>query len=251
MTQMLGKRPSSPAPIRSSCVVLLLALTGTAYAEQVVWTFDDVRRLGAFQVQVEGDPHRIDSPMGPALEFDGHRDSLLVDGRPLVGAACFTIEVLIRPEGGEFEQRFLHIAQTDAATGLDAPPAGSVDQNARLMFELRVVDSSWYLDAFMKSSGGGKALALKDKLHPLGRWYAVAQSYDGKTYRTYVDGVLEGEADTPFVPHGPGRVRVGARMNQVSYFKGAIAEARFTDRALSPRQLLRIPHKGVHPDKRS
>jgi hypothetical protein len=147
---------------------------------------------------------------------------------------------VFRPDGGAFEQRFMHIAETDRASGLDTltPPGGGSDSSARFMFEIRVKDGRWYLDAYVNSKAGSQALIFPEKTHPLGPWYAVAQTYDGKTYRTYVDRVLQGEADVAFTPHGPGRVRVGARMNKVNYFNGLIAEARFTDRALRPAELL-------------
>ena len=87
---------------------------------------------------------------------------------------------------------------------------------------------------------GSQALIDPTKLHPLNRWYAVAQTFDGHAYRAYVDGVLQGEAVVAnFVPHGPGRVMVGTRMNHVNYFHGAVALARFTDRALAPAQFVK------------
>ena len=57
----------------------------------------------------------------------------------------------------------------------------------------------------------------------------MEQTYDGKTYRSYVNGVLENEGDVAFTPHGAGHMMVGVRMNHVNYFKGSVAEARFTD----------------------
>ena len=40
------------------------------------------------------------------------------------------------------------------------------------------------------------------------------------------------EMATPFKPQTPGRASVGARMNQVTHFQGAIHQARFTHEAL-------------------
>lgn len=118
--------------------------------------------------------------------------------------------------------------------------AAATDGNGRFMFEIRVKDGNWYLDTFVNSKGGSQALIDPAKLHPLSRWYAVAQTYDGHVYRAYVDGVLQGEVVVPrFVPHGPGHVMVGTRMNHVNYFHGAVAQARFTDRALAPGQFLK------------
>src|SRR5260221_14196311 len=163
-----------------------------------------------------------------------------LDG-PGVGARASTIEAIFRPEGGEFQKRWMHIAKTDPKTGLDANPGGTSDPNPRFMFEIRVVKDQWYLDAFVNSKAGSKALAFPEKLHPVGPWYAVEQSYDGKTYRSYVNGGLEGEGDVAFTPHGAGHMMVGVRMNHVNYFKCSVAEARFSTRALKSSELLKVP----------
>ncbi|MES2471337.1 MAG: LamG domain-containing protein [Pseudomonadota bacterium] len=231
----------------SRCSIALAALLGgcllasPALAAQTVWTFDNLSRIGGLTPKVEGAPKLVDSPLGKAVQFNGKDDALFFPDRPLVGARTFTIEAIFRPEGGDFEQRWMHIVETDPVTGLDANPAGTSDPNPRFMFEVRVKDGGWYLDAFVNSKAGSKALIFPEKSHPLNRWYAVAQTYDGKTYRTYVNGVLEGEADVPFTPHGPGHVMVGVRINHVNYFKGSVAQARFTDAALAPEQLLKVP----------
>ena len=130
---------------------------------------------------------------------------------------------------------------TDPKTGQDANPNGVSDPNPRFMFEVRVKDGQWWLDAFVNSKAGSKALIDPTKTHPINQWYAVAQTYDGKTYRSYVNGVLEGEADVAFTPHGAGHMMVGVRMNHVNWFKGSVAQARFSTRALSPRDFLKVP----------
>jgi len=228
--------------------VLLKAAIGTAavlmataaHAEQSVWRFDNLSRIGGMSPKVEGSPQLVASPVGKAVQFNGSDTALFFPGRPLVGAKAFTIEAVFRPEGGDFQQRWMHIAETDPATGLDANPGGTADPNPRFMFEVRVVKDQWYLDAFVQSKAGSKALAFPEKLHPINQWYAVEQTYDGKTYRAYVNGVLEGEADVAFTPHGPGHMMVGVRINRVNYFKGSVALARFTDKALSPAEFIKL-----------
>jgi hypothetical protein len=64
----------------------------------------------------------------------------------------------------------------------------------------------------------------------------VAQSYDGRFYRSYVDGALQGEAEIRFTAQGEGHTSVGTRINRVNYFNGAVREARFTPRALTPAE---------------
>ena len=82
---------------------------------------------------------------------------------------------------------------------------------------------------------------LRDKLHPTGQWYHVASTYDGKMFRSYVNGELQGEAELAFKPQGPGGTSVGTRMNHVNYFNGAVRQARFTPRVLPPDQFLQMP----------
>jgi hypothetical protein len=224
------------------CLGLAFAAGTPALAEQSVWKFDNLSRIGGLTPKVEGHPTLVQSPVGKAVQFNGKDTALFFPARPLVGARTFTIEAIFRPEGGDFEQRWMHIAETDPRTGKDALAGGTADPNPRFMFEVRVVKDQWYLDAFVNSKAGSKALAFPGKLHPVNRWYAVEQTYDGKTYRSYVNGILEGEGDVAFAPHGPGHVMVGVRMNHVNWFKGSVAQARFTDRALSPDQFLKVPN---------
>jgi hypothetical protein len=222
-------------------VILGLSATDSRAQEQTVWKFNNLSHIGGLTPKVEGSPRLVDSPVGKAVQFNGTDTALFFPGRPLVGAKSFTIEAIFRPEGGAFQQRWMHIAETDPKTGLDASPGGTSDPNPRFMFEIRVVKDQWYLDAFVNSASGSKALAFPEKLHPIGPWYAVAQTYDGKTYRSYVNGVLQGEDEVAFTPHGPGHMMVGVRMNHVNWFKGSVAEARFSARALSPSEFLKLP----------
>jgi len=220
-----------------------LSASGASAQEQALWKFNSLSKIGGQTPKVEGAPKLVDSPVGKAVQFNGKDTALFFSSRPLVGAKAFTIEAIFRPEGGAFEQRWMHIAETDPKTGLDANPGGTSDPNPRHMFEVRVKDDQWYLDAFVNSAAGSKALIDPKKTHPINQWYAVAQTYDGKTFRSYVNGVLENEAEVPFTPHGPGHMMVGVRINHVNYFTGSEAQARFTTHALKPEELLKVPAK--------
>lgn len=209
----------------------------------VTWTFDRLDRIGGHPTTVEGNPTVIETPMGKAVQFDGVDDALFIDSHPLAGAKTFTFEAIFRPDGGDFEQRWFHLAARDANTGhlTNVDPKTGADTNSRFLFELRVVGSQWYLDTFVNGPGYSRALMFRDKLHPLGRWYHVAQVYDGTEYRSYVNGELQGKAEIPFRPQGPGGTAVGVRLNRVNYFKGAVRQARFTPRALTPARFVKVP----------
>jgi hypothetical protein len=224
-----------------------MALLGLMAAAQAapsdVWKFDNLDRIGGLTPRIEGHPQLVDGPLGKAVQFNGKDAALFFSGRPLVGAKTFTIEGIFRPEGGAFEQRWMHVAETDPATGKDTgqTSAGGKDPNPRYMFEIRVKDNNWYLDGFVQSKAGSQALIDPNKLHPVGPWYAVAQTYDGKMYRTYVNGELQAEAPVAYAPHGPGHVMIGVRMNHVNYFHGSVAELRFTDHVRSVKDMLKVP----------
>lgn len=209
---------------------------------QTTWTFDRLDNIGGLPVKVDGNPKVIETPLGKAVQFDGVDDSIYIDQHPLAGAEQFTFEAIFRPDGGAVEQRWFHLAERNPATGQLVTLTGSStqDANARFLFELRIINGNqWCLDAFLAGPGYSRALLLRDKLHPIGQWYHVASTYDGKLFRSYVNGELQGEAELAFKPHGPGGTSVGTRMNQVNYFKGAVRQARFTSRALTPDQFLK------------
>lgn len=236
---------TSPAITRRQAVVGstaagLVGLAGCATLADVgreqstVWRFDRLKEIGA-PLTLEGAPGLVAGPSDAAgaLKFDGVDDALFIGAHPLAGASTFTFEAIFRPDGGAFEQRWMHLAEDET------PPAGEPVIGTRFLFEIRVYDDQWALDAFVKGPGYNQTLLFPDRLHPVGRWHHVAQTFDGTTYRAFVNGELQGEAVVAFRPQGPGRASVGCRMNRVNYFNGAIAEARFTRRALDPARFTR------------
>lgn len=202
--------------------------------EQEVWNFDRLDEVGGHRATVLGHPRVIDTPAGKAVEFNGVDEGILLDVHPLAGAETFTWEAIFRPDGGEAEQRWFHLEEN---------PATGSDLDSRMLFEIRVIDGRWCLDAFNRSGKAQKALLNRQSLHALGAWYHVAAVYDGKEFRNYVDGVREGAAGIQLAAQGPGRTSVGMRLNRVYFFKGAVLKARFTRRALAPSEFWQAPRK--------
>lgn len=222
----IDRRTMIAGALASAGCATLPARAGTRPS---IWTFDNLVRIGGHALQIEGTPGIIASPLGRAIEFDGADDALFIDAHPLAGSARFTFEALFRPDGGAFEQRWFHLESHEE------PAAAPGMSRTRMLFEIRVVEDSWYLDAFMRGQGYNHTLIVPEKRFPVGRWYHVAQTYDGTTYRSFVDGVLQVEAPVPFVPQGPGRASVGMRMNRVNPFRGAVRRAAFDrERARAP-----------------
>lgn len=195
--------------------------------DQVVWTFDNLSRIGGVPAHAEGAPKIIDSPVGKAVQFDGVQDVLFVEQHPLAGAQTWTFEAVFRPDGGNEAQRWFHLQEM--------APEGAPPSTTRFLFEIRTVGAEWWLDAFVTGPGYKHTLIFPEKRFPIGQWFHVTQSYDGKTYRAFVNGQLQGEAEIAYAPQGPGRASIGARMNKIDFFKGAVREARFTRHALEPK----------------
>ena len=142
--------------------IALLVVCGTELpaaqgGDPIVWTFDRLDNIGGVKTTVEGNPKVVDTPLGKAIEFDGVDDAIWIEKHPLAGAATFTFEAIFRPDGGAVEQRWFHLAERDPKTGLLASAGAAADTNARFLFELRVVDKSWLLDAFVNGPGYSRA----------------------------------------------------------------------------------------------
>lgn len=216
--------------IRLSAFLLAAGLlTGCAASRDtappgVVWRLERTDSVGGFTPEVWGSPKARTVDGHEALCFDGAADGLLIATNPIAGWAQYTVEVLLKPDGdGPEEQRFLHIQD---------------EQQRRLLIETRVTrEKSWALDTFLHASQDQR-LTLLDRslLQPTDRWYRAALVYDGKAMSQYVDGVklLEGPVLMP--PMSRGQISLGVRQNRIHWFKGCIAEVRFTPGANPPRR---------------
>lgn len=151
--------------------------------------------------------------------FDGVSAKIVIPENPVAAEAAFTIEVLMRVEsGGQAEQRFLHIQG---------------DDGSRALLELRSTAAGWYGDVFVHFESGERFLNDSALVHPFGEWVSIALVYTGNELRQYVNGKLELEGEAPKGVLGIGRTSIGMRINDISPFKGSIAEVRFTPKALT------------------
>ena len=194
--------------------------------KSTVWTLRDVTRVGSHVTEVVGAPKVAGSGADTAIVFDGQGDGLFVPANPVAGWSAFTIEVRFKPDGsGGEEQRFLHLED---------------ELKHRVLMETRVRDRQWSLDTFLFQDAEHRLTLLdRTKLHPTDRWYWVALVYDGAKMSHYVNGELELAGEVAFAPMTTGRSSIGVRQNRVSWFKGAIAEVRFTPAALPAERLRR------------
>jgi hypothetical protein len=227
-----------------TAALLASALLGCATAsgpqnDATVWKLRDATQVGGHATEVIGAPAPSGAGTEAALVFDGQADGIFVPANPLAGWRAFTIEVHFKPDGsGSEEQRFLHLED-----GLQH----------RVLMELRARDRRWSLDTFLFQDAGSKLTLLDRSItHPTDRWYWVALVYDGAKMSSYVNGELELSGEVDFPTMVPGRTSIGVRQNRVSWFKGAIAEVRFTPAAVAANSLMRpdaarahgFPHAG-------
>jgi len=193
----------------------LLSGQDTGNIFSTTWTISSVDSIAGYPVIKSDSPMVIDSDVhGKAVWFDGIDDGLLVESNPLEGAVSFTVEVIFKPDSSwpeNKEQRFIHI---------QAP----ANDDRRILIELRLTDDhQWYLDTYIKSEVSSKTLKLETALHPVGHWYHAALVYEDRSMKHYVNGVEEISGEVDFLPITNGHTSIGTRMNQRSWFKGAIA----------------------------
>jgi hypothetical protein len=206
---------------------LLLSLGAACAARppQQTWRLERLDSIGGHVPEVVGAPRPMDERGRKALCFDGKADGVFLPVNPVAGWPWFTIEVLFKPDGdGSEEQRFLHIQD---------------EQERRILIETRVTkEHTWALDTFLRATDSDKLTLLdRSKVQSTDGWYWVALVYDGKAMSHYVNGVEQLQGELTFPPMSRGRISLGVRQNKIHWFKGCIAEARFTASALAPQDL--------------
>ena len=195
--------------------------------KSVTWKIDNLQKIGGNVVTVLGEPQVISTDKGKALLFDGVDDGVFIEVNPITGWREFTIEAVFRPDaGGTGEQRWFHIEDKQNA-------------ESRVLLETRLVGSEWFVDTFIKSGENRLPLYAENFKHPLGKWHTVALVFDGAEMRHYVDGKLELAGKLTINPLGSGVTSIGVRQNKVYWFKGAVRSARFTNRALAPKDFMK------------
>jgi hypothetical protein len=188
------------------------------------WMLSDLVVKTTDSIQIIGKPGIVNFNKNQAVSFNGSSDAIFLERMPLTGYEQFTIEVIFRPaSGGNFEQRFLHCGEV---------------QGDRVMLELRSTLTDWYFDAFIKAGDSQQTLIEPVLLHPLDQWYHLAFVIDHGKLETFVNNKKELEGKIEMTPLKNGKTSIGARQNEVSWFKGAIYKIRMTPEALKPKNFM-------------
>jgi hypothetical protein len=222
-----GRRYAGGMKYLAILVCLAASVSACAAGSKIeVWKLEKPDVVGGHKTEVLGAPKTMAQTGQRGLCFNGVDDGLIIPVNPIQGQGLFSIEILFRPDSdGPAEQRFLHIQD---------------EQESRVLIETRVADGAWSLDTFLRATDADKLTLLdRAKTSPANRWYWAALVYDGKTMSHYVQGKKELEGAVAFPPMGPGRMSLGVRQNRIHWFKGCIAQVRFTPWALAPEALQR------------
>lgn len=220
------KKPNALALLFLAGLVAACACTPPAKYAQQRWNVDSLDAIAGNALALMGDPKIVDSPWGQATAFDGDGDRLLLNTNPLGDARAFTVELLVKPYDvypHNIEPRIFHIEAPDN-------PA------RRLTIEMRLNDQhQWYLDTYIKAESEQRVLIDARLVHPVNQWAHVAVTYDQGEFTSYVNGQRELSGAVNYLPVGEGAfTSIGARMNQVHWFAGEIAQVATTSRALTP-----------------
>ncbi len=210
---------SGPFPLIYSLITLCLFLSCGNGAETVTWEIDSIEEVAGMPIEISGSPGIITSEGRSVVEFDGKGDGLLVQSNPTAHWNNFEIEVDIKPYPAfpdNVEQRFLHIQDPD-------------NENRRILIELRLNENNeWYGDWFIKTENESLTLVDPTQTHPLDEWATITLRYEDGKVTGLINGKIQAEGNIKYLSPGTtAHTSIGTRMDQRSWFKGAIKEVRF------------------------
>lgn len=165
------------------------------------------------------------APKAGGLNFDGMNDNVVVPNHPSLNSNVFSIETWIYPTGGNTAiQNVVSKANADANTGWKFPKTN--DKWSTFTFELSV-DRQW------------QTLSAGFPQSALNKWNHVAATFDGYFMRIYLNGILMNSMEVTggYTPSDRA-MTIGNNEGRVEYFKGAVDELRFWNRAISQCEII-------------
>ncbi len=183
------------------------------------------------------------NPPGTALDFDGVDDRVTMGQAPSLGLAQMTLEAWIKRTGpGQ--------STSSGSGGVSAIPLiakgrGEADGDTRdcnYFFGIRSTDGVLAADFEDMATGGNHPVAGTTPVSS-GVWHHVAVSYDGTTWRLYLDGQLEATLAANATPRFDSIQHFGLGTAMLStgvaagFFDGVIDEARVWNHARSAAQI--------------
>jgi hypothetical protein len=182
-----------------------------------------------------------DETGGGSIAFDGVDDHAKTELDPALGLSTFTIEAWVRRDGdgttyttGAGGLRLVPIA----GKGLGEGDGTNVDCNYGFGFWGDVLGAD-----FEDMATGGNHPVMGKRAITRGEWHHVAASYDGMTWRLYVDGTLDVEATVNAMPRADSihPFAIGSAIasdgTAHGFLQGAVDELRLWNRARSADEI--------------
>jgi len=194
-----------------------------------LWEIDNLSKIGGYPISVFGNPTVKKFPEGTAIVFDGIDDGMIIQGCPINKSSEFTIEIIFKPDSSfpnNVEQRFLHIQKPNF-------------EHRRMLLELRLNEKNgWIVDTHVRADSALLTSLAKEYPHPVDQWYYVAFVYKNGIATHYVNGRKEMSGLIQYIPVDSAHVSLGMRMNQRSFFKGAIKTVRLSNYVLDSMEFM-------------
>jgi len=194
-------------------------------------------------VRVDAGPVCESTAPSEARMLDGVDDGATMGVASGLGLAELTVEAWVRRDG-------LGVAAGTGVGGISVVPiagkgrgeddGSNVDCNYAFGFVGDVLGAD-----FEDMASGANHPVLGRSRVPRGEWHHVAATYDGATWRLYLDGELDGEARANATPRADSiqHFGVGTAFDSMGVpagrLHGAIAELRVWDRARTQEELAR------------
>lgn len=178
---------------------------------------------------------------GSALELDGVDDHVTMGVAPTLGLPAFTLEAWVRRDG----------AGVETGTGNGGPKLVPVvgkgrGENDDTIYNCNYVfgfaDNVLAAD-FEDDATGANHPVYGKTVVPFDEWHHIAATYDGTTWRLYVDGALDVESTASATPRADSiqHFAIGTSMDSMGapqgWFHGAIDEVRVWDHARSEAEI--------------
>ncbi|SFZ93257.1 Concanavalin A-like lectin/glucanases superfamily protein [Flaviramulus basaltis] len=174
-----------------------------------------------------------------ALEFNGTNSYVEIPHAATNNTAQFTVEFWARVDGG---------------TGAYRAPLSNRDDNPLRGYNFYATTGNIW--TFSGGTGATPWVDLEGPAVIIGEWTHLAATYDGSTYRFYVNGILEGTPRVAgFSPNTTRPLRIGAGTTEGApqfFFPGAVDEVKIWNYARSESEIndnknidLPVPQTGL------
>jgi beta-galactosidase len=229
---MIGKKKTAILTMVIALIVSIMGCTtishrpGKSEGLKGYWSFDEGK--GAIAKNAVGENHAIVSPdlkwvdgkRGKAIQYDGE-GYVVIPHEEFFNAPNFTVSVWAKLEQ---VYNYHYIIWKDGTQWPEEGPGRRVDIWVEMTGPVTVM---WnYQDRL-----DGRKVINDNK------WHHIAEVYDGKSIKLYIDGALDAQAESAGkLPVNNESLWIGARPGNVAA-KGIIDEVRFYDRALSEQQI--------------